>query len=161
MGACIIGVISGILVVYSVFFFDKIGIDDCVGAISVHGTNGFFGILSVGLFANGEYGAGYNGVSHAVSGIMPIWGDPSLAWFSSNGWHQLLAQFAEGCGIMLLGFGIMYPWFKISNFIVPLRVSPEVELEGLDMPEMGALGYPDFELKTTPSISSVSEMTKV
>jgi hypothetical protein len=42
----------------------------------------------------------------------------------------------------------MYPFFKLSNFILPLRVSREVELQGLDLPEMGALGYPDFELKT-------------
>lgn len=56
-GASIIGLISGILVVESVFFWDKMGIDDPVGAISVHGVNGAWGCLSIGLFADGTYGA--------------------------------------------------------------------------------------------------------
>src|SRR6185369_12960093 len=56
--AGVIGVVSGVLVVYSVFFFERIGIDDVVGAISVHGVNGVWGLISVGIFANGKYGAG-------------------------------------------------------------------------------------------------------
>lgn len=56
-GASILGAIAGVLVVESVFFFDKIGIDDCVGAISVHGVNGAWGCLSLGLFADGTYGS--------------------------------------------------------------------------------------------------------
>ncbi|MGN6370340.1 MAG: ammonium transporter [Phycisphaerae bacterium] len=148
--SCIIGIIAGVVVVYSVFFWDKMGVDDCVGAISVHGVCGCFGVLCVGLFANGEYGAGFGGVPHPVTGL-----------FYGGGGGQLLCQVIDCCAIATVGFGIMYPWFKISNLIVPLRVPAEVELEGLDMPEMGALGYPDFELKTSPSVSSVSEMTKV
>ena len=62
VGAAIIGFIAGVLVVYSVFFFERVGVDDCVGAISVHGVNGLWGVLSVGIFATGEYGAGWNGV---------------------------------------------------------------------------------------------------
>jgi Amt family ammonium transporter len=144
-GAATIGVIAGVLVVYSVFFFDKVGVDDCVGAISVHGVNGLWGILSVGLFANGEYGQGYNGITaHGVTGL-----------FYGGGWLQLAAQAAEGLGIIVLGFGLMYPFFKITNLFLPLRVSREIELQGLDMPEMGALGYPDFELKTTLSVSEI------
>jgi ammonium transporter, Amt family len=157
MGASIIGLVAGVLVVYSVFFFDNIGVDDCVGAISVHGVNGCFGVLSVGLFANGEYGAGYNGVSHTVSGILPIWG--AVPYFSANGFQQLLCQGFEALQIAVVGFGIMYPFFKISNLIVPLRVPREVELQGLDIPEMGAMGYPDFELKTIPSFSEISPET--
>ena len=57
----LIGLIAGILVVESVFFFDKLGIDDPVGAISVHGVNGAWGCLSLGLFADGTYGDGWNG----------------------------------------------------------------------------------------------------
>ena len=55
--------------VESVFFFDKIGIDDCVGAISVHGVNGAWGCLSLGLFADGTYGDGWNGVAGKVTGL--------------------------------------------------------------------------------------------
>ena len=62
LGAVIIGFIAGIIVVFSVFFWERRGIDDCVGAISVHGVNGLWGVLSVGIFANGTYGAGWGGV---------------------------------------------------------------------------------------------------
>src|SRR5262245_65774775 len=55
-GAGVIGAIAGVLVVLSVFFFDGIGVDDPVGAISVHGINGLWGVISVGIFANGKYG---------------------------------------------------------------------------------------------------------
>ncbi|MFM8222902.1 MAG: ammonium transporter, partial [Planctomycetaceae bacterium] len=60
--ACLIGAVAGVLVVWSVIFWDKIGLDDPVGAVSVHGVNGVWGTLSLGLFANGKYGAGWNGV---------------------------------------------------------------------------------------------------
>ena len=69
-GASASGLVAGILVVESVFFFDKIGIDDCVGAISVHGVNGAWGCLSLGLFADGTYGDGWNGV--AGNGHRPL-----------------------------------------------------------------------------------------
>src|SRR5215471_7438965 len=62
VGAFIIGAVSGVLVVVSVNFFDRIHIDDPVGAISVHGTNGAWGLISVGLFSDGSYGQGWNGV---------------------------------------------------------------------------------------------------
>src|SRR5204863_9637550 len=55
VGAFIIGAVAGVLVILSVFFFDRIGIDDPVGASSVHGTCGAFGVLAVGLFAAGTY----------------------------------------------------------------------------------------------------------
>src|SRR3954463_13193712 len=60
MSAFAIGAVSGVLVVVSVFFFDRLKIDDPVGAISVHGVNGAWGVLSVGLFADGTYGQGWN-----------------------------------------------------------------------------------------------------
>src|SRR6185369_11651059 len=60
--AALIGAIAGVVVVFSVFFWEGRGIDDPVGAISVHGVNGLWGVLSVGIFATGEYGAGWNGV---------------------------------------------------------------------------------------------------
>src|SRR5882724_7265472 len=76
-GACALGLVSGFLVVESVFFFDKIGIDDPVGAISVHGINGAWGCLSLGLFGDGAYGQGWNGVhGYMVNGAYKIM-DPS------------------------------------------------------------------------------------
>ncbi len=139
----VIGAIAGVLVVYSVFFWDNMGVDDCVGAISVHGVNGSFGLLSVGLFANGEYGAGFGGIATPVTGL-----------FYGGGANQLIAQIISLLTCWTVGFVIMFTFFKISNLIVPMRVSREVEIEGLDIPEMGALGYPDFALKTANSTSA-------
>jgi Amt family ammonium transporter len=140
--AVLIGGIAGVLVVFSVFFWDRIGIDDPVGAISVHGVNGIWGVLSLGLFANGKYGAGWNGVvrdefvqkfnSDGVRGL--FYGDPS----------QFMAQLLSAATVLVFGAVMAFIWFKISNLIVPMRVSAEVEMQGLDIPEMGALGYPDF-----------------
>jgi Amt family ammonium transporter len=144
MGAAIIGAISGVIVVYAVFFFEARGIDDVVGAISVHGVNGLWGVLSVGIFATGEYGAGWNGVvrdafvqaygSDGVRGI--LYGDAS----------QLVMQIIDCVTVAVFGFVMAFVWFKISDMITPVRVSAETEIEGLDGPEMGAMGYPDFAL---------------
>jgi Amt family ammonium transporter len=142
IGAATIGFIAGILVVYSVFFFDNAGVDDPVGAISVHGTNGLWGVLSVGIFATGEYGAGWNGVvrdamvkaygSDGVRGL--LYGDPS----------QLFMQMIDVTVLASFAFCMAYVWFKLSNLITPIRVSEETEAEGLDFHEMGAHGYPDL-----------------
>ena len=143
-GAAIIGAVAGILVVLSVFFWEKMGIDDPVGAISVHGVNGLWGVISVGLLANGKYGGGWNGVNRDAFGGKPdamndcvtglFYGDPS----------QLYAQLLDAAVLCVFGFVMAYAWFKLSNLIVPIRVSKEVEIEGLDGPEMGVIGYPDF-----------------
>ena len=62
--AAVIGIIAGVLVIEAVFFVEKkLKLDDPVGAIAVHGVNGLFGVLAVGMFSNGKYGAGWNGSS--------------------------------------------------------------------------------------------------
>jgi Amt family ammonium transporter len=129
-GACIIGLISGILVVESVFFFDKIRIDDPVGAISVHGVNGCFGCLSIGLFADGTYGDGWNGVSGTVKGLFYGGG---LSQF----WAELIGVTTCFITLSILSLIVYY----IAEKLVGNRVSEEVELEGLDVPEMGVPGY--------------------
>ncbi|MBS0664747.1 MAG: ammonium transporter [Verrucomicrobia bacterium] len=129
-GAAIIGLISGILVVEAVFFFDKARIDDAVGAISVHGVNGAWGCLSIGLFADGTYGDGWNGVAGTVRGL-----------FYGGGLSQFWAE--------LIGVVVCFVTLSILSFIVYFlaektvgnRVSLEVEIEGLDIPEMGVTGY--------------------
>jgi Amt family ammonium transporter len=146
--AVVIGVISGVLVVVSVFFWDNAGVDDPVGAISVHGANGLWGVISLGLFANGKYGAGWNGVVRpqftvdgATDGVRGLfYGDVS----------QLFAQLLDAGTVAVFGFTMAWVWFKISDKITPLRVSRETEIQGLDQPEMGALGYPDFALVQHP-----------
>jgi ammonium transporter, Amt family len=140
--AALIGAIAGVLVVFSVFFWERRGIDDPVGAISVHGVNGLWGVISVGIFANGKYGAGWNGIvrdvfskEYGYDGVRGIlYGDAS----------QLYAQLIDAGVVAVFGFFMAYAWFKLSDKITPIRVSRETEIEGLDGPEMGALGYPDF-----------------
>ncbi len=165
LGSVVIGLIAGVLVVYSVFFWDNMGVDDPVGAVSVHGINGLFGVLCVGLFATGEYGGGWNGVTasdfgNQVVGIMPIGSvAPGVKWFSHMGMGQLGAQAIGGLTCIVLGGLMSYVFFKVSDLVLPMRVAREAEIQGCDIPEVGALAYPDFELKTTQSVSDVGMAT--
>lgn len=129
-GASIIGIISGVLVVEAVFFFDRIRIDDAVGAISVHGVNGAWGCLSIGLFADGTYGDGWNGVAGTVKGL-----------FYGGGMGQFWAELigVTACFVTLSVLSLIV--YFIAEKIVGNRVPLDVEIEGLDVPEMGIAGY--------------------
>ena len=144
IGAAIIGAIAGVLVCLSVEFFDRVAkIDDPVGAISVHGANGLWGVISVGLFADGtsNYGGSWNGVNGGVTGL--FYGDPG----------QLVAQLI-GVGTLLgFVFSLSYVSGRIIDIIIGQRVPAADELKGLDIPEMGALCYPDFVLKEEPEVA--------
>jgi len=142
MGAAMIGVIAGVLVVYAVFFFDNIGVDDPVGAIAVHGINGLWGVISVGIFATGEYGAGWNGVVRDT--FVQAYGSDGVRGLLYGDGSQLVMQLIDAGTVAVFGFCMAYAWFKLSNLITPIRVSEETEVEGLDIPEMGAHGYPDL-----------------
>jgi len=142
--AAIIGAVAGVLVVLSVFFWEKLGIDDPVGAISVHGVNGLWGVISVGIFANGKYGAGWNKVNReAWGGAADAVNDGVRGWLYGD-ITQLYAQLLDAAVVAIFGFVMAFVWFKLSNLIFPLRVSKEEEIGGLDAPEMGVLGYPEF-----------------
>ncbi len=130
----LIGFIAGILVVFSVFFWEKRGIDDPVGAISVHGVNGLWGVLSVGIFATGQYGAGWNGVVREK--MVKLYGSDGVGGLRSG----------DCLVVAVFGFVMAYVWFKVSDLITPIRVDRDTELEGLDGPEMGTLAYPDFPI---------------
>jgi Amt family ammonium transporter len=144
--AALIGLIAGFLVVVSVFFFENRGVDDPVGAISVHGVNGLWGVISVGIFANGQYGAGWNGVVRDE--MVKLYGSDGVRGLLYGDASQLVMQLINCVVVVVFGFIMAYVWFKISDLITPLRVSAEVEIEGLDGPEMGVLGYPDFVIHT-------------
>ena len=143
--AAIIGAVAGWLVVVSVFFWERHGIDDPVGAISVHGVNGVWGVLAVGIFATGEYGAGWNGVVREE--FVKLYGSDGVRGLLYGDLSQFVMQVMSAAVVLVFGFVMAYIWFKISNLITPLRVSREIELEGLDGEEMGLVGYPDFQLK--------------
>ena len=134
-GGLIIGLLSGIIVVEVTLFVEKkLRIDDPVGAIAVHGANGIWGVLALGLFADGTYGDGLNGVKGTVKGL--FYGDTGQFWAEFIG-------AATNCIFVGLTGWLM---FKLLNIVIGNRVKPEVELEGLDLPEMGIDGYSGVKL---------------
>lgn len=144
-GAVIIGLVAGAILVGSVYFVEhKLKIDDPVGAISVHGVNGAWGVISVGLFADGTYGAGLNGVA-----------DPVVGLFYGGGAGQLIAEIIGTVTCFVFVFGSFYAFFKVVGALIGNRVPAEVELEGLDLAEVGVLGYPEFQ-RTSPFAGAFS-----
>ncbi|HSQ45009.1 MAG TPA: ammonium transporter [Ginsengibacter sp.] len=133
LSSVIIGVIAGILVIVVAIFVDtKLKIDDPVGAFAVHGANGIWGVLSLGLFADGSYGDGWNGVAGTVKGL--FYGDGK----------QFLAEFIGALTCFVFVFVVMYIFFKIcKGTAIGLRSTAEEEIGGLDIPEMGVHGYVD------------------
>jgi Amt family ammonium transporter len=142
--AAVIGLVAGWLVVEAVFFWERRGIDDPVGAISVHGVNGLWGVISVGIFATGQYGAGWNGVVRDE--MVKLYGSDGVRGLLYGDFSQFFMQLIDAGTVAVFGFVMALVWFKVSDLITPLRVSKETEIEGLDGPEMGVLGYPDFQL---------------
>jgi Amt family ammonium transporter len=135
-GAAIIGIISGVLVIEAALFIDqKLRIDDPVGAIAVHGVNGAFGCLALGLFADGTYGDGWNGVAGTVTGL-----------FYGGGSSQLFAQIIGVTTNIVYVGGIGWIMFKLIDKVVGNRVKPQDELLGLDIPEMGVEGFSGVKL---------------
>ena len=128
--AVVIGLVAGVLVVLSVFFFDKIHIDDPVGAVSVHCVNGVWGTLAVGLFA-APASLGY--------------GNDLVGLFYGGGFKYL--------GVQLVGVGMTAVWAFGMGFAIfmtlkkagILRVSAKTELKGLDVTEHGQDAYASFQ----------------
>ncbi len=132
LSAVIIGAVAGVLVILVYNLLDnKLKIDDPVGAFAVHGANGIWGVLSLGLFADGTYGDGWNGVPGTVKGL--FYGDAS----------QFLAELIGASVCFIFTFTVMYAFFKICKKVNWLRVPEAEEIAGLDIPEMGVLGYVD------------------
>jgi Amt family ammonium transporter len=138
VGAMMIGLVAGALCCVSVFFVEqKLKVDDPVGAVSVHGICGGWGMISLGLFADGSYGDGLNNVPGTVKGL--IYG----------GGSQITAQVIGVVVNLVFVFGVMFVFFKMLDRIIPLRVSEEVEFEGLDQSEVAVTAYPDFNIAKT------------
>ncbi len=139
--AVVIGILAGIIVCGGVLFNERVlKVDDPCGAISVHGYCGWFGAVAVGIFADGTYGAGWNGVGatsylgtagQGVTGLLH--GDTS----------QFVCQLIGATLCAAWAFGATFVVFKIVNAVRSLRVSAAIELEGLDVPEFGLPAYPE------------------
>ena len=133
VGAFFIGLIAGLVVVGAIVFVEgRLKVDDPVGAVSVHGICGLWGIIAVGLFADGSYGDGLNGVSGTVTGLL-----------YGGGFGQLGAQLVTDVVVVAWAFGTMYAFFKVQDKLQGIRVSRDEETIGLDVPEMGVAAYPD------------------
>ncbi len=153
--AAVIGAIGGILVVFAVLFFDKIKVDDPVGATSVHLVNGVWGTLCVGLFATGP-GVTIHGTELYAEGL-----GPKAGLFMGGGidqlWIQFLGTISVGGMITLLSFIF---WYALK-FTLGIRVSEEEELEGLDIGEHGMEAYAGFVKEpagmTTTTSSSMAK----
>ena len=99
-------------------------------------------MISVGIFATGEYGAGWNGVVRDA--MVKAYGSDGVRGMLYGDASQLFMQLIDASVVAVFGFCMAYVWFKVSNLITPIRVSEETEIAGLDIPEMGAHGYPDL-----------------
>jgi ammonium transporter, Amt family len=128
----IIGAIAGVLVVLAVVFFDKIKIDDPVGALSVHLVNGVFGTLCVGLFAEKD-------ITINVAGVFP-------EFAFEAGMKQVMIQLQGIIMVGLFTFILSLIVWYVLKFTLGIRVSPEEESEGLDIGEHGNECYPDFQI---------------
>ncbi|MBI3002120.1 MAG: ammonium transporter, partial [candidate division NC10 bacterium] len=132
----IIGLAAGGLVVLSVLFFDKVKLDDPVGAVSVHLTCGVWGTLALGLFAQDQFMPGTTG-----NGL-----------FFGGGWTLLLAQLTGVVGVGIFTFGISLLFWSLLKAAIGIRVSPEEEMEGLDVQEHGITAYPDFRIASVGEV---------
>lgn len=128
--AAAIGLIAGALICLATFGLEQLKIDDPVGAVPVHLVNGAWGVLAVGIFAAGNPDtAGWNGVSTAVTGLL------------GGSGAQLLPQILEVVVVGLWAFGLSYAFFTVLRQAGVLRSRIEDEVAGLDLPELGELGY--------------------
>ena len=134
--AALIGLIAGVLVIEAAFFIEKkLRVDDPVGAVAVHGVNGTWGVISLGLFADGTYGDGWNGVPGTVKGL--FYGD------ASQFYAQIIGVVTNIVYVTAIGWLV----FKLIGMIVGgNRVSAQDELDGLDVPEMGTEGYSGMKM---------------
>lgn len=129
--AVIIGGIAGVWVCIATALLEKLKIDDPVGAVPVHLMNGLWGVIAVGLFANGNPdSAAWNGIDHPVVGL-----------FYGGGFGQLGAQLFEAVAVFAVVFSLSYALFSVLNKFGLLRSEAKDEILGLDIPEMGARGY--------------------
>ncbi len=129
VSAIIIGLLGGIIVVFSVEFIDKVlKIDDPVGAVSVHGVVGIWGTLAVGLFGEKAFSGSFSGL------------------FFGGGWSQLGSQALGTFTVALWAFGIAFIVLFILKKTIGLRVSKEEEIKGLDIEEHGTEAYSGFQI---------------
>jgi Amt family ammonium transporter len=139
--AIIIGLVAGVIVCLGVLFNERVlKVDDPCGAISVHGYCGWFGAVSLGIFADGTYGAGWNGIGAASYLGTAGQGVTGLLYGDTN---QFLCQLLGATLCVAYAFGTTFVVFSVVNAVRSMRVPVDVELQGLDVPEFGLPAYPE------------------
>jgi Amt family ammonium transporter len=138
--AFLIGAVAAFLVQQAVLLLEHKRIDDPVNAAAVHGAGGAWGVIAVGLFADGSDGGGVNGVDAPVRGL-----------FFGGAWHQLAAQLLGVVTSFALVCLLGYACVALVNKILGNRADLAQEIDGLDLGETGALGYQgDLDLEDGP-----------
>ena len=120
VSSVIIGLVAGVIVVFGIGLIEKIKVDDPVGAVAVHGLNGIWGLLAVGLF------------------------DTTEGLLTGGGGTLLVVQLIGALAIVAWTFVMSFIVFRGIKATVGLRVSAEEEIAGLDRIEHGASAYPEF-----------------
>jgi Amt family ammonium transporter len=131
LSSVLIGVIAGFIACYGYWSLERRGIDDVVGAIPVHGFNGTWGLIALGIFADGTYGV-YTTEAPLVTGLL----------YGNTGFFAV--QVISTTVNFLWAFGTGYLLFYLLKRLVGLRVSPEEERLGLDISEHATIAYPNF-----------------
>jgi Amt family ammonium transporter len=145
--AVFIGASAGVLVIGSALFVEQtLKVDDPVGAISVHGTCGAWGIVCLGLFADGRYGEGFNGVSGGVRGL--LYGDPG----------QLVASCIGIVASVVWVGTASFAAMRMTDAFVGNRSDARDEHVGLDVSEMGGPGYAPDALAKRPGSLTIDRM---
>ena len=144
--SALIGSIAAVVVIEAIFFIEKKGIDDPVGAIAVHGIGGTLGVIFVGLLADGRYGFAWNLTDNQYAnghGVTGIFYDFEL------GIRQLGSQLIGVATIWIVMGAIVYLFFKIQNALTKggIRSEEADEIAGLDRPEMGVLAYDNLQIR--------------
>jgi Amt family ammonium transporter len=129
--AVAIGAIAGVIVVFGVLYLDKVGVDDPVGAVAVHGINGIWGTLAVGIFGQKVLGLARDGLLHG------------------GGFTQLGIQALGTFAVSTFIITVMFCVFKFIDAFIGLRVTRDEELKGLDIDEHGMESYAGFQIFTT------------
>jgi Amt family ammonium transporter len=132
----IIGLVAGVLVVLAVFMFDKLKLDDPVGALSVHLVNGVFGTIAVGLFADKAIAAAIGTDSSALANGL----------FTGGGFAQLGPQLIGVVTVAAFTFAIAIVAWVVIKLVMGIRVSKEEEMMGLDIGEHGMEAYSGFQI---------------
>ena len=156
--AMVIGLIAGFVVIEAVWFIERrLKVDDPVGAISVHGVCGSLGVLSVGIFADGQYGQGWNAMVDGEGNVVTLGGKGVVGvLYSGHGWGQLASQLSGVVVIWTVIFGIAFGFFKLQNLLTSggIRSEEADEIAGLDLTEMGVPAYHNGDMDPAGAASS-------